>query len=312
MAKNNTNLPYAGLVYLAKECQTGATVLGPSIPLVINTGSAIGSDRGTSLQTQVSYEVSLAQLTPLGAALILAAAEARTFATTTRDWLENFFGHRWSQQWRQVGFDGNSLRIPVGEAALGTLVERMQLFLMDNPLKANTALNVTAARAGVVWTGLATARTNYNAGQQLCATRKVARNTSVEVLERRLRGLVNELTQAIGRNDPRWREFGLNIPASQTVPGVPQHLAVNTATAGQFYITCDAAPYAGMYRFFTKQAGQEEPVFAGHSPSPMLHLTGLTPGTVYDVYVSASNAGGESRFSAPVRAIVSGLQAAVA
>jgi hypothetical protein len=305
-------LTFTDLIYLAKECQTGANVLGPSIPLVINTGTAIGSDRANTLQAQIVYEAALSQLTPLGAALLVAAADARTFAIATKGWLENFYGRFWSQQWRQVGFENNKLIIPSREAALGTLVERMQFFLTENPTKANTALNVTAARAGVVWGALSTARTNYNAGKQLCATRKVARGAMVKGMQRRLRGLCNELLQAIGPDDPRWREFGLNIPASQSVPPAPKNVVVNNQLEGQFLITCDPATYAGMYRFFTKLAGEEEPVFRGHSATPMFHLTGLTPGTVYDVYVSASNESGESRFSAPVQAIVSGTASAAA
>jgi hypothetical protein len=113
--------------------------------------------------------------------------------------------------------------------------------------------------------------------------------------------------------DPRWLEFGLNLPAAPNVPVIPRNVAVNTNTTGEFFITCAPSRYATHYRFFTARPGvDEEPVHVGNSDEPMFHLTGLTTGETLEIYVTAANSGAESLFSKPVSATVAGEEEAAA
>jgi hypothetical protein len=128
-----------------------------------------------------------------------------------------------------------------------------------------------------------------------------------------LSGLISELGQVLGDNDPRWRRFGLNKPGAPNVPVVPKNVAINANTPGEFFITCAASKYATHYRFFTQRLGFDlEPVFAGRTDAPMFHLTDLTPGQSYEILVTAANAGAESRFSKSVSATAKGEEEAAA
>ena len=88
---------------------------------------------------------------------------------------------------------------------------------------------------------------------------------------------------------------------------------VNANTPGELYISCGSTRNATHYRFFTQRVGLDvEPVFVGGADDPMFHLTALTPGQAYEVFVSATNSGAESVLSDPVSAVVRGAVAAAA
>lgn len=313
MAANPIPSRFGELMDESKACVDGATALGASIPLVINTAAAINTDRAAALAAQGAYETALAGFESLRSGLAEAEREAREFATVTRDWLENFLGRRWNVGWRAVGFQNNSLSIPRDEAGLATLVERMGPYLAANVAQENAALDVTAARAAAVYEALSQARAEINARRNQCGGLKGTRDAAVEVLGRRLRGLCNELLQRIGRSDPRWRQFGLNIPATQSVPAVPVDVVVNTELPGQLVISCAPSRYATYYRFFTQRLIVDpEPVFAGRAENPLFIVTGLTAGTQYEVFVVASNESADSRFSEPVVGVVTAARAQAA
>ena len=307
MAENSIPKNFSDLLRLASECKAGATALGASIPLVLNTGSIISSDRANLVQSQVVYRGSLSGLPELRLNLKQARQEGRAFATKTRNWLEYSLGSTHSLRWSDVGFDNNSLRIPRDDAGLVALLERMYLYLQANASQANPdpKVNVTAVRGQAAWAALDGVINAMNTKEEQIATKKDARDQAADGLRRRLRGLVNELGQHLADTDQRWRRFGLNLPAAPNVPAVPRDVKVNTDTPGEFHITCARSANATSYRFFTLRPGvDEEPVFAGNSPAPMFDLHDLRPGDEYQVLVTAVNAGAESRLSNPVSATV--------
>lgn len=308
MASNPVPQAINDLFRLSKKCQTAAGSLGAGIPLLINTVGSLGSDRSGLLQLEGQYQQTLGLLPPLQTAVNTARKNATGFARSSRRWLENTYGHRWNQQWRTVGFIHNSLEIPSqDDAELAALLERMEIFFGSHPSQENPdpKVNVTAARAGALAGALSTAGTNLDAKERLSAEHRASRDTAKSALRKRLRGLVGELGQRMNDSDPRWLEFGLNLPSAPNVPVVPEGVAVNTNTPGEFFITCVPSKFATHYRLFTQRPGLDlEPVFAGRSDEPMFHLTDLTLGQVYAIAVTAANAGAESRLSKPVSATV--------
>ncbi len=186
-------------------------------------------------------------------------------------------------------------------------------YLAAHVAQENAALDVTAVRAADVYEALSESRAEINAQLNQCGGLKGTRDAAVEVLGRRLRGLCNELLQRIGRSDPRWRQFGLNIPATQSMPAVPVDVVVNTELPGQLIITCAPSRYATYYRFFTQRLIVDpEPVFAGRAESPLFIVTGLAAGSQYEVFVVASNESADSRFSEPVAGVVTAARALAA
>ncbi len=315
MAANNIPTSLKDLLHLASACRAGATALGGSIPLVLNTGSALGSDRANTVQVQFVYRTSLSELPAFRLAVKNTRRDGRAYATKARNWLVNTLGPSHTLAWSAVGFDNDSVEIPKDDAGLETLLERMHLYFANNPGQENPdpKVNVTAARAQTFCLALGSAVGALNGKEQDCGTKKGARDTAAKALRKRLRGLVQELGQTLADDDARWRQFGLNLPAAPNVPKVPRNVAVNTNTAGELFITCAAAQYATHYRFFTARPDvDEEPVHVGNSDEPMFHLAGLTAGETLEVYVTAANSGAESLFSKPVTATVAGEEEAAA
>ena len=315
MASNAIPPGINDLLRLSNEALAAATALGASLPLLINTAGDIGSNRGNLLQLEGSYQVTLGQLKGTRAALVTARANGAAFVRSARTWLEHTYGAQWSQDWRAVGYIHNSLALPRGDANLVALLERMSLHLGSNASLENPSakVNVTAARATTLAAALTTALNTVNLRQQESVTNKSGRDTAKKALRKRLCGLAGELRQRLAGDDGRWRRFGLNLPSAPTVPAVPKNLTVNTHTPGEFFITCASARNATHYRFFIQRPGLDaEPVFVGNADEPMFHLTALTPGQAYLVFVSAANSGAESLLTKPVTALVRGEAAAVA
>ena len=315
MASNAIPPGINDLFRLSNEAASGAAALGATIPLLINTSSQIGSERANLFQLENSYQVSLSLLKTAHADLLTARANGRTFASTARKWLEHTYGPAFNQDWRQVGFIHNNLRIPADDTDLSALVEKMALHLGNNPSLENTSpkVNVTAARANTLAVALTAAISGLNGREQNAVTSKSTRNSARTVLRRRLSGLVGELGQRLSGDDGRWRRFGLNLPSAPNVPKVPRDVVVNTNTPNEFFIMCAPSVYATHYRFFTQRPGvDEEPIHVGNADEPMFHLTALTTGAAFDVYVSAANSGAESRLSKVVQAVVAGEEEAAA
>jgi hypothetical protein len=315
MASNQIPTGINDVLRLASECQAGAVSIGAGIPLLINTASEIGSARGNLFQLEGAYQVTLGQLKTARGALLTARSNGVAGARATRKWLEHTYGPRFNQDWRAVGFIHNTLAIPSGDTDLAALLERMAAHLGTNPSLENPdpKVNVSAARAGALAAALTAAIHALNGREQESVTNKSARDGSKKAMRKRLAGLVSELNQRLSEDDGRWRRFGLNLPSAPTVPATPSNVQVNTNTPEEFFITCAPSANATHYRLFTMRAGvDEEPVFAGNSDEPMFHLTGLTPGQSYQIFVTAANTGAESRLSKPVTAVVSAAEEAAA
>jgi hypothetical protein len=127
--------------------------------------------------------------------------------------------------------------------------------------------------------------------------------TAFKALRVRLRGLADELKQLIGRDDIRWRAFGLNIPAEPAVPPQPESLEVINDTPLQLLVRCEPVPYADRYRWWKKaHMSPADPEAVGTSDLPMFVIENLNGGTHWDIFVSAVNSSGtEGPLSKPAQ-----------
>ena len=110
--------------------------------------------------------------------------------------------------------------------------------------------------------------------------------------------------------DPRWRQFGFNLPGATTVPAVPENVVVTPLSQARLQIACAPSAHATHYRFFQQRPIIDpEPIYTGHANDPLFVTTSLVAGQQYLVYVTAVNDGAESELSSPV-SIVTLLAAA--
>ncbi len=129
------------------------------------------------------------------------------------------------------------------------------------------------------------------------------RDAAVRALRRRLSDLRSELLMRLEDMDPRWLEFGFNLPGAATVPAVPENVVVTAQPGACLQIACDPSPRATSYRFYTQRPIVDtEPILTGSATEPLFVTVPLVPGAEYLIYVSAVNEGAESHLSEPVNA----------
>src|SRR5688572_13950173 len=125
MANNPIPGSYAGVVLMSQRCFNGATSLGASIPLLINTASAIGTDRTALMSAQAVYQAARGSRPALQAALDAARVVAFNFCDRAKGVLEFYLGRQHSAAWAPTGFV-SSLAVPPNEAGLVSLVGQLQ------------------------------------------------------------------------------------------------------------------------------------------------------------------------------------------
>lgn len=310
MAANPIDNAYDGLMLLSQRALNGATALGGTIPLLINTAANIGTDRAALRTAENIYRTDRGALDPLYTTLHTAMEDARVFCTRTRDVLKNWFGNQFSSVWIPTGFT-QSLAIPQGEAGLTTLVEDLAGYLAAHTDRENPDLGVTAAAAVTLLGRLQTARAAIDAKRMGCAQCREDRDAKLMALRKRLSGLCKELSQRLGPLDGRWRDFGFNLPGAPATPAVPRNVSVDVNTPLQFLVACDPSPNATGYRFYYQRPILDpEPIWAGSATEPLFVITDLAAGQSYQVFVSATNEGAESELSVPVQATAQAAAAA--
>jgi hypothetical protein len=183
-------------------------------------------------------------------------------------------------------------------------VRRLELYFKANPAHENAPQGVTTAAAGQLYKAIAAARDQLTEADADQDAKKTARDTAKESLRKTLQNLVDELDLLLAGDDPRWKRFGLEMPAERRTPAAPENVSVNTSIAGKLLVACDPVPGAGHYRFWLQEHGSaQEPAAVGTSREPQFLVENVAAGKKYNVSVSAVNgAGKESRLSAPVEA----------
>jgi hypothetical protein len=289
------------LLALAIKAKDGATAHS-DIALTQNTAAKIQTNLSAAQAAEADYQGAVTAIVPLQSAYEAAIAGAYTFAQRAKDVLKPYCGNQYCDLWNVTGFVG-SLKVPATWDGLRVLLGALASYFSANPTREVAALQVTASRAGEVITALDSSRNAVSNARQDASANHEARETAFKALRVRLRGLADELKQLIGRDDVRWRAFGLNIPAEPAVPPAPENLQVTNDTPLQLLVRCEPVSYADRYRWWKKPAtSSAEPEAVGTSGLPMFVIDNLNGGTHWDIFVSAVNSSGtEGPLSEPAQ-----------
>lgn len=271
---------------------------------MINTPPAIGGDRESLLIGQANYQTSLGLLPGRYIVLKEARDAAYLYCGQARNVLEFFLGKKHNSAWRPTGFI-SSLEVPTSESGLVTLLTALASYFTANPARQNEELNVTTERTEAVLETLGEARQAVDAQMANCVEERMLRDAAAQTMRKRIRGLCQELSQRISPLDPRWRDFGLNMPGAPSVPAVPQDVMVTPLGGARLQVLCSESARATNYRFYYQRPILDpEPILAGGWSEPLFIIDGLQPGQNYLIYVSSVNSGAESELSDPVSATV--------
>jgi len=282
------------------DAYAGASSIGAGIPLLINTAAFIGTDLSAAQVAQLDYKTVRGGLSELSEALRTQRGLAYDFCFTARDILRVYCGREWGEAWLVAGFEEGQA-VPRSYAELRELLVALNNYFSLNPTHENEAVGITAALASTRLVALQSAHEVINARWASIEAKVQLRDARVAALRRRLSGLGKELSQRLGDLDPRWLEFGFNLPGAPTTPEVPVDVVVTPLPGAQLQVACAPSPNATHYRFYYQRPIVDPaPIAAGNAEDPLFVIEGLTAGQAYLVYVSAVNAGAESELSEPV------------
>ena len=234
----------------------------------------------------------------------MAAAEA--FIVVAVDSLKSWLGRQWSAAWTQVGFN-QSLALPKTFARRLEVLRSLETYLTGHAPVEEPAKGLTHQAAKGLREALRDAVNNVTACATEARKQNDARTVAVGSLRRRMRGLVKELSGLMSETDPRWKAFGLNIPADPAVPAKVADLALYPEAAGEVSAEWDASARAG--RYYVEILVGEETEFNRVATvfDTNANLTGLLPGASVKLRVVAVNDGGEGVPSEVVEVVVPAL-----
>ncbi len=232
---------------MADGCHTHEVAIGILHNKEASMRAAIAALGQTETQLGIKkYAVSTAY------ASLQAADDAGVLCLTNcKLWLAKKLGQRWSPAWEPTGFPGNSTAVPETQDLRFTLLDSLKNYFTAIPANENAGMDATAALCEAAWTVISDARQAVANAESALTTAFNNRTAATDALRKRVRGLITELEALIADDDPRWEDFGLNIPAN---PSSPESVASVTAAAlgnGRIEVSWPYATRATRYRVET-------------------------------------------------------------
>ncbi len=262
-----------------------------------NTEAIIRAVLATGISTHNAYTLGRGQKKTLNNTVLIADSNGRAFIGVTRDVLKPTLGQEWNDAWLPTGFPNQSLAIPETVAERQSLLQSLNAYFADpaHASQENAPLNITAARALLLFNALSTARSALNTHLVLLGTRQAARNAAIRALRTRMTGLVDELGQLIPDDDPRWLGFGLNMPAAPDTPESPDAPVLTQVDADSVLIDWGDMPRATRYRVWMQILGTDANFIAVATVQDSdATLDNLPAGATIRIRITAANDTGES------------------
>ena len=222
-----------------------------------------------------------------------AESNARAFAGKAVNVLKNFLGTQWNSAWAAAGFKAGSLAIP--DDPLPLLGELRAYFAAHPAHAVVPVLEVTAAACTAQATALSDARSAVNDATVALGQAKQARDAALQKLSKRMSGLLAELGQLLGKDDPLWYAFGFDRPADGQQPGPVKNLVLTAGGAGIVLAHWDDARRAERYRVLKQVVGADASPVAvtGTLHENELTLQGLPGGQDVIITVVPVNGAGD-------------------
>jgi hypothetical protein len=322
MANNSIPKAYEPLVELMVAATGGAHIHGAAIGLVHNTEAKIRADLeeligrkgGTggvppaTTGRKFDWDDAKVKRSAKIAALNVAIREGRRLARLCIGTLTPVLGESWNVKWEEVGLNNGSLAIPAEPQVLLHDLRAYYGLHPEHEVASVQGIACTAAACEAAAQVIQAVRTARSQSEIDAGLAQAAYNAAFAAASLRISHLRDELAQLIADDDERWLAFGFEKPADPSTPDVPANLVVTPAAAGSktLVAVCEQARRATSYRFRAINTTDNQEV-ANHiveATQTALTLTNLAAGTPVAITVSARNAKGESRPSAPVTATV--------
>jgi hypothetical protein len=305
MASNILPSGLQDLFTLGEDMADGLHTHGVAVGIKQNTEVAFRADLTAAITAQANHVAAQTAKVALSTAVTVADSNAKAFISTARNVLATYLGNGYSQAWDATGFPDNSTAVPGTQAKRQALLQSLQSYFTANPAQANAPLNITAARAGILFTALSDARSAANDGNTTAGQKKNTRDAAEKTLRNRMSGLVAELGQLLDDNDPLWLAFGLNEPGATNLPDPADSLILTAGGAGVVLADWSDSARATRYRVYKLVVGVDL-TFVPLAPvtDSDYTFTGLPSGKTLKVQVIAANDAGQAQPSVTAEIIV--------
>jgi hypothetical protein len=237
---------------------------------------------------------------------VLQAADAASEAVlkNCRLRMVKLFGAKYNANWQAAGWPNNSTAIPENQDERFTQLGALKLYFTANPAAESVEFEATAAICDTAHEAASNARQAVNVAESGLTTAKKTLADTLRTLRKRVRGLIVELGTLMADDDPRWEEFGLNIPANPSAPEGIEDLTLTALGGGKVLAQWPYATRMTGTRIMLKRIGvDDEPASAGTVAGLEKVLAGQTVGQTIEIFVIAYNDGGDAPPS-PTRSIV--------
>jgi hypothetical protein len=293
------------LFALAESAIVGLVTLETQLGIKQNTGTKLTADLAAARLANADYAAAVTARLQATDSQTLSDASGAAAVVLTRDIFKHTLGTPHSQAWYEVGYRNHSLAMPNTMAARLELLKRMSEFLGTHESMEVSALNVTKVALGIKHDTLSGTMAALKAAWSVQRSKATARTKALSALRARLRGLLAELRQVLAADDPRWVDFGFNVPADNTRPDVPQNLVVTDGMHGHLIMSWTKAPRAAKYRIRKMLIGVDDDFVVVKTTSETeVDLNTFITGQRVLLEVSASNTAGESLPCDPVEHLI--------
>ena len=233
----------------------------------------------------------------------IAFSDAGTFLNLAVDALIPYLGRTHGPAWAAAF--GPSLAIPTTLPDRLEALRKLEKQLKDFPDRERLdedepSKEVSAARAKSWREALAGAISSVARCKSDVRQAKKDRASAKAALTKRLRGLINELTQLIPENDPRWTAFGFNAPGETQAPEAVQGVRVTGIGPGRLAVDWVDSARAERFLVEVLVVGQDAEFRRVATVLDCDTELSLPAGAKVKVRVIAANEAGESGPSAVV------------
>ncbi len=276
---------------LADGCHQHETPIG----IKQNTEAAIRANITALAQGELNVGMKKQALSDAFSALEVADAAGLEVLKNCKLRLAAKLGQRWNPAWEPTGFPNQSTAVPDTMDPRFTLLDSLKNYFTAVPASESADMGATAAICGAAWTALSDARQAVANAESAQTTAFTNRTNAENALRKRVRGLIDELGGLIGDDDPRWEDFGLNIPANPSAPEAVASVVVAQASNHRLEVTWPYAVRAIRYIIEIFIVGVDTEWRTGaNSIDLTVILKNLTAGQVVNVRIVAANDGGNA------------------
>jgi hypothetical protein len=305
MASNELPDSNDRLFTLASDMIAGATTIGPATGVVQNTAAVLTTCLTAARKSEADFQKARQEKKDATSAQNIADSNTKAFIATAKRVLIPRLGANWSTAWAPVGYVDHSLATPTTLDERFNLLGTLRDYLAAHPAHENAPLAITAADAQALHAVSAAARSAVKEALKNLTIARRARETAMDALRIRMRGLVTELHTVLPDDDPRWYSFGLSAPADPETPGNPAAptLTLGLPGSGLLFLDWPDTRRTVRYRVWQKLPGETAFRPVATVTESDATLTDLPLATPLEFQITAVNAAGES-VPSPVSTII--------